>query len=114
MHTVSKKASGRETNMKRMVFFMVFLVALIVVSSIWPAKVCAQRPGPSDDIIKENFKTTLQAADTNKDGKLSMQECMAIWKDKKKGEENCSYWDANSDGIITEDEYVKQARKKMK
>jgi len=100
--------------MKRMVFFMVFLVALIVVSSIWPAKVCAQRPGPSDDIIKENFKTTLQAADTNKDGKLSMQECMAIWKDKKKGEENCSYWDANSDGIITEDEYVKQARKKMK
>ncbi len=100
--------------MKRIVFFMVFLVALVVVSSIWPAKVCAQRPGPSDDMIKKNFQTILQAADTNKDGKLSMQECMAMWKDKSTGEEKCKYWDANNDGIITEDEYVKQARKKMK
>jgi hypothetical protein len=114
MQRVSKRNPGKETNMKRIAFFMAFLVALVVVSSIWPSKGCAQGLGPSDDMIKKNFKTTLQSADTNKDGKLSMPECMAIWKDKIKGEENCKYWDANSDGIITEDEYVKQARKKMK
>jgi hypothetical protein len=26
-------------------------------------------------------------------------------------EKNCNYWDANKDGIITEDEYVKQGMK---
>jgi hypothetical protein len=43
-----------------------------------------------------------------------MSECMAIWKDKKTAEKNCKYWDADGDGIITEDEYVKQVRKIMR
>jgi hypothetical protein len=46
--------------------------------------------------------------DTNKDGKLSVTECMALYKDKSIAERNCTYWDTDKDGIITEDEYVKQ------
>jgi len=34
---------------------------------------------------------------------------MVISRNKKKIEKDCKYWDANSDGTITEDEYVKQA-----
>ena len=63
---------------------------------------------------KEAFKSILSSADTDKDGKLSLQECYAIWKDKKLAEKNCKYWDANGDGYITEDEYVKQSKKLMK
>jgi hypothetical protein len=28
-------------------------------------------------------------------------------------EKDCKYWDANGDGVITEDEYVKQVRRIM-
>ena len=35
-------------------------------------------------------------------------------KDKKKAEKDCKYWDANGDGVITEEEYVKQVKKIMK
>lgn len=74
----------------------------------------SQMKGPSDDMIKGQFRTILKEADTNKDGKLSAEECLAIWKDKEKAKKNCKHWDANNDGTITEDEYVKQARKVMK
>ena len=33
---------------------------------------------------------------------------MAIYKDKSMAEKNCTFWDADKDGIITEAEYVKQ------
>ena len=29
----------------------------------------------------------------------------------KEMEKNCKYWDANGDGVITEDEYVQQVKK---
>jgi len=50
-------------------------------------------------------------ADTNKDGKLSMQECLGMSKEPKKMEKKCKYWDANDNGFITEDEYVQQVKK---
>ena len=34
---------------------------------------------------------------------------MAIYKDKSTAEKNCSFWDANKDGTVTEEEYVQQA-----
>ena len=56
----------------------------------------------------------LTAADKNGDGKLSMDECMSISKNKKKIEKDCKYWDADGNGVITEDEYVKQVLKIMR
>jgi hypothetical protein len=87
---------------------------VIAIYVLVPGISPAQQRGPSDDMIKANYREVLKEADTNRDGKLSMQECLAIWKDKKKGETECKYWDANGDGVITEDEYVKQVRKIMR
>jgi hypothetical protein len=88
----------------------IFAAAIVLTSGL----ANAQGVGPSDARTKAAFKTILSTADTNKDGKLSLQECYAGWKDKKMAEKNCKYWDANGDGTITEDEYVKQSKKLMK
>jgi uncharacterized low-complexity protein len=64
--------------------------------------------------LKNAYKMLLAEADKNKDGKLSIAECSAAWKDKTTGEEKCKYWDANGDGVITEEEYVQQGLKLMK
>jgi hypothetical protein len=87
---------------------------ILVICLLAPNVSPAQQRGPSDDMIKANYREILKEADKNRDGKLSMSECMAIWKDKKTAEKNCKYWDANGDGIITEDEYVAQVRKIMR
>ena len=79
-----------------------------------PGQSSAQVKGPPTEMIKGAFQEVLRTCDTNKDGKLTLQECMEMWKDKAKAEKNCKYWDANGDGIITEEEYVGQARKIMK
>jgi hypothetical protein len=65
--------------------------------------------GPSDEFARNAFKQILSQADTNKDAKLSLVECKAIYKDAAMAEKNCTFWDANKDGIITEDEYASQA-----
>ncbi len=65
--------------------------------------------GPPEQNIREAYKMILSQADANKDGKLSMTECMAIYKDKSVAEKNCTFWDVDKDGIITEGEYVQQA-----
>ncbi|MBI4848815.1 MAG: hypothetical protein HY808_09615 [Nitrospirae bacterium] len=70
--------------------------------------------GPSSEMISNAYRQILAGADKNKDGKLSMEECMSVSRDKKKIEKDCRYWDADSDGIITEDEYVKQVKKLMR
>jgi len=74
----------------------------------------AQGVGPSDAAIKGAYQSVISALDANKDGKLSLTECMAMSKDKKKAEKDCKYWDANSDSVITEEEYVQQVKKIMK
>lgn len=90
---------------------LAFLTAVIVLTS---GLANAQGMGPSNVGKKEAFKTILSSADINRDGKLSLQECYAIWKDKKMAEKNCKHWDANGDGTITEEEYIKQSGKLMK
>lgn len=65
--------------------------------------------GPSDEFARNAFKQILSQADTNKDGKLSLAECKGIYKDAAMAEKNCTFWDANKDGTITEDEYAGQA-----
>jgi len=92
----------------------VLVVLVFAISLLVPCVTPAQQRGPSDDMIKANFREVLKEADKNRDGKLSMSECLAVWKDRNKGEKECKYWDANGDGVITEDEYVKQVRKIMR
>jgi hypothetical protein len=74
----------------------------------------AQEKGPPAEIIKGAYRQILANADKNGDGKLSLAECMSISSNKSKIEKDCKYWDANGDGYITEDEYVKQARGVMR
>ncbi len=71
----------------------------------------SQPPGASDARAKAVFQEIRAAADSNKDGKLAVGECRAIYKDKQLGEKNCAFWDVNKDGVITEAEYVAQAKK---
>lgn len=65
--------------------------------------------GSSDEFARNAFKQILSQADTNKDGKLSAAECKAIYKDPAQAQKNCTFWDANADGTITEDEYASKA-----
>lgn len=74
----------------------------------------AQEKGPPTEVIKGAYRQILANADKNGDGKLSLDECMSISKNKSKIEKDCKYWDANGDGYITEEEYVKQARGVMR
>jgi hypothetical protein len=80
---------------------------LILLGSVSVAKEKAAR----EDLIRNAYRQILTAADKNGDGKLSMDECMSISKNKKKIEKDCKYWDADGNGVITEDEYVKQVLK---
>jgi EF hand len=89
----------------------VFCIGVLTLSAI-PS--LAQGVGPSDAGIKEAYQSLISALDANKDGKLSVTECMAMSKDKKKAEKDCKYWDVNGDGVITEEEYVKQVKKIMR
>jgi hypothetical protein len=107
----SSQEGGRQMR-KRAI--MSLTLAVVMICLFVPNVSTAQQKGPSDDMIKANFGKVLKEADKNRDGKLSMSECMTIWKDKQKGGKNCKHWDANSDGVITEDEYVKQVRKTMR
>jgi hypothetical protein len=62
----------------------------------------------NDARARSAYKMIVSEVDTNGDGKLSVSECMAMYKDKSMATKNCTFWDANKDGIITEDEYVSQ------
>ncbi len=64
--------------------------------------------GPLEDNFRNAFKQILSQVDTNKDGKLSVAECKSIYKDKNIAEKNCTFWDADKNGVITETEYVNQ------
>lgn len=74
----------------------------------------AAPPGPSSAMISAAFKEILAAVDKNRDGKLGMAECQTLSSNRAKIEKDCRYWDANGDGLITEAEYVQQARKLMR
>jgi hypothetical protein len=71
----------------------------------------AQEKGPPTEAMRGAYRQIIASADKNGDGKLSMAECMSISSNKSKIEKDCKYWDANGDGIITEEEYVTQARR---
>ena len=93
-----------------------FLLAGVLVSLVLlnGNLLLAQEKGPPAEAIKNVYRQILASADKNGDGKLSLAECMSISKNKSKIEKDCKYWDANGDGYITEEEYVKQAKAIMR
>ena len=84
---------------------IVFLASIIITSIVS----VTYSAGPSDERFRSAYREIVLQADTNKDGKLSVAECKAIYKDKALAEKNCNFWDVDRDGVITEDEYVQQA-----
>jgi hypothetical protein len=87
--------------MKWIIVSVAILIGMVMVSPGYAA-------APEQN-IRQAFKMILSQADANKDGKLSVEECMSIYKDKGMAEKNCTFWDVDKDGTITEDEYVMQA-----
>jgi Ca2+-binding EF-hand superfamily protein len=97
--------------MKRYAVLMLsgmFVFSFIILSG---SVSIAKQKASNEDFTRNAYKQICSAADKNGDGKLSMNECTSISKNKKKIEKDCKYWDADGDGTITEDEYVKQASK---
>lgn len=66
------------------------------------------RPGLSPALAA--FNLMLQQLDQNHDGKLSKEECLGLYRDKKMAEERCSFWDTDKDGQITAEEYVQMVQ----
>jgi hypothetical protein len=64
-------------------------------------------------MMKGAYQRILRSCDANKDGKLTVQKCMGAPKDKARGGKDCRYWDADGEGITTEEEYISRARKIM-
>jgi len=97
-------------------FAMLFLSVMFIISFlIFSGSVSFAKPKAArEDLIRNAYRQILTAADKNGDGKISMDECMAISRDKKKIAKDCKYWDADGNGVITEDEYVKQVLKIMR
>ena len=83
-------------------------IALAAGLTMLAAALEADAAGPSEHGSRQAFQMILSQADTNKDGKLSVAECRAMWKDKDTAEKNCRFWDVDKDGVITEAEYLKQ------
>jgi hypothetical protein len=77
---------------------------LITMAMAFPAGAA----GPREDTFREAYRQILSQVDVNKDGKLAVAECTIIYKDKKMAEKNCTFWDIDKNGIITETEYVQQ------
>ena len=90
--------------MKRVISLSVLFIVMGLISTV-------NAGGPPEANIRNAYRMICSQVDANKDGKLSVAECMAIYKDKKMAKKNCTYWDADQDGVITEDEYVKQGLK---
>jgi hypothetical protein len=101
--------SERRFNMKRMNIIVFATAILFLTLTINPVLAFDKAA-----ILKTGYSNLLSEVDKNKDGKISLEECLSVWKDKAKGESKCKYWDANGDGIITEEEYVQQGLKIMK
>jgi hypothetical protein len=87
--------------MKWVIAFAALFITIAIISP-------GHTAGPPEQNIREAYKMILPQGDANKDGKFSVTECMALYKDKSIAERNCTFWDVDKDGIITEDEYVKQ------
>jgi len=85
------------------------LIAFVMLSIV----TFAQNQQDTTEIRKarDDFQSLLKETDKNNDGKISKDEFLAKFKDKKIGENKYNELDLNKDGVITENEYVKATLK---
>lgn len=83
---------------------MLTLMFVIMTSTV----TISHAAGPSEERARGAYKMILSATDANQDGKMSSSECKAMYSDPAIAAKNCTFWDANHDGIITADEYAAQ------
>lgn len=100
--------------MRRQYLLYWFVGGFVGVILLTANSLLAQEKGIPAEAIKGAYRQILASVDKNGDGKLSAAECMAISSDKTKIEKDCRYWDENGDALITEDEYVNQAKRIMR
>jgi hypothetical protein len=94
---------------------IIILLAAILIPALTINPVSAQdREAVKIKALKTGYNMLLSEVDKDKNGKISMEECLAAWKDKTTGESKCKYWDKNGNGIITEEEYIQQGLQIMK
>ena len=94
---------------------IIILLTAILILALTINSVSAQdREAVKVKALKTGYNMLLSEVDKNKDGKISLDECLSTWKDKATGESKCKYWDKNGDGMITEEEYAQQGLKTMK
>jgi len=94
---------------------IIILLTAFLVPALTTNPVSAQdREAVKIKALKTGYNMLLSEVDKNKDGKISIEECLSTWKDKAIGESKCKYWDKNGNGIITEEEYVQQGLQIMK
>ena len=61
------------------------------------------------------WKNMLKQMDKNKDGKITHDEFMSIYKkNAAQAEKNFKWHDKNGDGVITQEEYLSNFKKKTK
>ena len=86
--------------MKRMIFLALTAALPFFMIAQYPVKEMEKN-------LKQIYQDLLKETDKDKDGKISRDEYLAIYKDKKEAEKNFKSWDTDKDGFMTEDEYVK-------
>jgi hypothetical protein len=85
-----------------------FVTAAVMVMMVLGLTAPVSAIGQIEATARNAYRMILSEVDADKDGKMTVKECMSIYKDKDMATKNCTFWDANKDGVITEDEYVKQ------
>jgi hypothetical protein len=60
------------------------------------------------------FARILAEVDLDRDGSLSMAECLGMWSDQGIAEQRCRFWDADGDETITREEYIAKAASLLK
>lgn len=82
--------------------FQVFLGIVLAIAIIYSVSdVSAQKRPRQGGGCEENFAKL----DTDKDGKVSLKEFMAVAKDKDKADEFFKLKDSDKDGFLTKEEF---------
>lgn len=99
----------RKYEIRIFAMFLINALFMLIASVLWAQEKAITPDEIKDAYHKNAYRQVRACADKNGDGKVSMQECLTMLPDVDM-KKSCNYWDVNSDGIITEDEYVQQIK----